>query len=283
VVFRRTTTALILCALSGSATADDQPSVATDRPAYVMDGEAMVFIWLPLAGAMYFDRLAPRSTPLGFDSSEGGKTSHREYEVPQLAITGGGLAIMGAMALGDDPSRGYHVKGMAESMATSGFVTTSAKVAFGRHRPDYDPMTSTNPDDRKSFPSGHATRTFSVLTYTALYLRHHGFDQWRKPGTLPAWEVATYAGLGTLAIGLAGERVVRNRHNLTDVIAGAGLGTASSVAFFYWQEHQYKKRAHKKRRVSSEIVSPNTVLDPSAPGVALPAVDGPMLSFGGTY
>jgi membrane-associated phospholipid phosphatase len=255
---RRVAAVVVLVGALGRVAAADEP---VDRP-HLLDAEAAAFIWLPLAGAIYLDTIEPRSTPLFFDPDEGGKERRRDYEIPQLSITFGGLAILGAMALGDDPSRGYHITGMLESMATSALATTATKVVVGRHRPDYLP-TDTDPDQRKSFPSGHTTRAFSVLTYTALYLHYHGFDQWRKPGTVPWWEVASYAGLAGAGVAFAGERVERHRHNKADVAVGGTIGALSSFAFFYWQEHQYKTRAKKRRGV----------LDSHASHSALPATD----------
>jgi membrane-associated phospholipid phosphatase len=291
-VFGRMTACVgLVCAIAQPVAADDLPSAPAaadlrtiDRPDFVLDTEAMMFIWLPLAGAVYLDSsMHARSTPLLFSSSEGGKTSNREYEVPALSLTAGGLAIMGGIALGDDPSRAFHVKGMAESMATSAFITAGTKIVFGRHRPDFDPMTgATDEEARKSFPSGHASRAFSVLSYTALYLRHHGFDRWRAPGTLPWWEVATYAGLGALGVGLASERVIRNRHNVSDVVAGGALGTVSSVAFFYWQERQYRNSKRKRKLESLPIAGPQ-LTDPTLQHIGFPAITGATLSVGGTY
>jgi hypothetical protein len=291
VLGRSSAIAVMLCSVTATVAAepsnDPPPSIAepTERIAptkWLFDAEAMAFIWLPLAGSIYANSTANmRSTPLWFDASEGGKTSNREYEIPGISLTLGGVGIIGGILLGDDPSRFYHAKGMAESMATSGFVTCTSKLIFGRHRPDYNPMTDGD-EGTRSFPSGHSTHAFSALTYTALYLRYHGFDQWRPAGTLPAWEVATYAGLGALGVGFAGERVMRNRHNLSDVVAGSLLGTASSVAFFYWQERQYRKAKQRNRdaRPREMLGLPGYAVQPAAP---LPGFSVPVASFTGSF
>jgi hypothetical protein len=299
-------TGSLLAAMPSAARAepdDAAPSTETapqtDRvtPSYLVDGGAVMFFWAPIIGTMVVDSyVQPRTAPLLFDPSEGGLESRKGGEIPGVALTAGGVAVIGGMVLGDDPSRYYHAKGMAESLATSGFVAVSAKRLFGRHRPDYDP--AVDPDDgSRSFPSGHSTRALSVLTYSALYLRYHGFDQWREPGTWPWWEVATYAGIGTLAVGLTGERVYHHRHHVGDVVAGGLLGAASSSAFFYFQESRYRSaKKQRPRKLEHEPGSrlveakakgstglPALINDPTAEQPSLPAISGPALTIGGTF
>jgi membrane-associated phospholipid phosphatase len=281
--------ALAVVLASAPAVADDAIPLPTGEqtdqlePSYLLDGGAMAFLWAPALGTLFVDKyLEPRSTPLLFSSDEGGAPSKRSQEIPGAVLGVGGAVIVGAIALGDDPSRFYHAKGMAQSIVTSGFFTVTAKRIFARHRPDHDAMTSLASENR-SFPSGHTTRAFSTLVYAGLYLRHHGFDQWRKPGTLPWWEVASYAGLGGLALALGGERVYHNRHHVSDVIAGGLLGTASSVAFFYYQERRFRGA---KRRSSEVVAEPRPAVDAISERerrAAAPAGDPPMLTFGGSF
>jgi membrane-associated phospholipid phosphatase len=253
------------------------------EPSYLLDRDALAFLWAPALGTLFVDRyLQPRSTPLLFSPSEGGAPSRRSEEIPGAVLGVGGALIVGAIALGDDLSRFHHAKGMAQSIATSGFVTVTAKRIFGRHRPDHDAMTSPLSESR-SFPSGHTTRALSTLVYAGLYLRHHGFDQWREPGTLPWWELASYAGLGGLAVALGGERVYHNRHHVSDVIAGGLLGTASSVAFFYYQERRFRST---KRRTSELAAEPRPVVDAIRERdsrAAAAITDAPTLMFSGSF
>lgn len=256
-------------------------------PSFFFDRDAVLFFWTPLVGTIAMDTyVSPRGSPLLFDPSEGGKESRRDNEVPGAALTVGGIAVAGAIALGDDPSRYHHAKGLAQSLATSGFLAVSGKRLFGRHRPDYDPNMPTE-DGRRSFPSGHTTRALTTITYAALYLRYHGFDQWREPGTLPWWEVASYIGLGAAAVGFAGERVVHHRHHVTDVLAGGLLGAASSTAMFFYSEHKYRKSRKQKALeqipLAVEDAPQKLFADELAPRVTLPPVDAPMLTFGGAF
>jgi hypothetical protein len=78
-------------------------------------------------------------------------------------------------------------------------MTSFLKASVGRERP--------NGEDDMSFPSGHASTAF---TLAAVAERHFGW----KVG-LPAYSVA-----GLVAV----SRLQRNKHYLSDVIAGATLG-----------------------------------------------------------
>lgn len=77
--------------------------------------------------------------------------------------------------------------------------TELLKVAIGRERP--------NGLDKKAFPSGHASNAFTLATVVG---RHYGW----KAG-VPAYAVAAAVGYS---------RIVRDKHFLSDVVAGATLG-----------------------------------------------------------
>jgi len=83
-------------------------------------------------------------------------------------------------------------------------LTHAVKVAADRQRPD---------GRRYSFPSGHSAATFATATVLE---RHFGW----KVG-VPAYAMATY---------VAGSRLSENRHYLSDVIFGAGIGIVSGRA-----------------------------------------------------
>lgn len=280
------TVALMICLGAGVAAADD-PGTTPGQPEGIpsklfWDRDAVMFVYAPLLGTLVMDTMVtPRTSPLAFSPSEGGAESRKDREVPGVALSIGGALVAGAIALGDDPARFQHAKGLASSLATSGFITVSAKRLFGRHRPDYDPSNPTS-DSMRSFPSGHTTRAVTTITYAALYLRYHGFDQWREPGTLPWWETATYVGLGTLAVGLAGERVYHHRHHLTDVVAGGILGAASSTLFFYYNERKFQK-GQREAAANSPAEAAPSLDDALAERPSLPAYDGPMLNFSGSF
>ena len=209
---------------------------------YLWDGGALPFFWGSLAADMALGRWgSPRQTPLLFSAGEGGQPKS-SWEVPGWTLRAGAGTAGLAVALTGDDSKWYHVKGLAESMATVGLLTSALKLTFGRHRPDYTPG-DTEPKVRKSFPSGHATDAFAIATYSALYLRRHVFESARDPGSVVApVEALAYAGIAAGAAALSLERVYNKRHHVTDILAGAALGAATSIAFFLYQEHRFEHR-----------------------------------------
>lgn len=216
---------------------------------YLWDGGAVPFFWGTMAARIAMDRWVPANTaPLGFSTSEGG-AQVASWETPGWTVTATSGVLGLAMALGKDESRWYHVKGLAETMATGAFVTGALKLAFARQRPDYsgDPSSGFGGGNR-SFPSGHSTQAFEVATYAVLYLRTHGFDKYRPHGTFTWWEGAAYGAIYGTAAAVAGERVYHHRHHLSDVAAGAALGTATSALFFLYQERRYQNSRSLEKR-----------------------------------
>jgi len=80
-------------------------------------------------------------------------------------------------------------------------LTYGLKYAVGRERPDHS--------SEDSFPSGHTAQTFESATVLARYFG--------LPNAIPAFGVATYIALS---------RLNQNRHFLSDVTFGAGIGIA---------------------------------------------------------
>jgi membrane-associated phospholipid phosphatase len=218
---------------------------AVDRPdsSYLWDGGAVPFFWGALAARIALDRYTdPPESPRLFSATEGG-AAKASWEVPGWVVTGMGVGAGGAMLLGDDPARWYHAKGLAQSLATGSVITGVLKTTFGRHRPDW--VAGDRHGQRRSFPSGHTSQAFAIAAYSILYLRAHVFDRYRGDRDLPWWEAATYGGIALGAFAVGGERVLHNRHHLTDVGAGALLGTATSTLFFLYQEGRYQRAASR--------------------------------------
>ncbi|MDX2086630.1 MAG: phosphatase PAP2 family protein [Kofleriaceae bacterium] len=228
-----------------TATLSFSPLAVSNRPApgglslsYFFDGGMLPFFWAPIAGRLAIDTwVEPRSTPLGFGDDEGGLPKS-SWEVPSYAVAGltagAGIGILA----GGDRSRWYHLKGLGQASMTSAFITGGLKTVFARHRPDWTPE-DTDDNQRKSFPSGHSTQAFAAATYAILYLRGHVFDAMRGNQKLPWWEAATYFGIGFGATANAAERVIHNRHNFSDVAAGAALGAATSYLMYRFQERRF--------------------------------------------
>jgi membrane-associated phospholipid phosphatase len=93
---------------------------------------------------------------------------------------------------------------LIRAQIVNGTLTLSLKAAVNRERPDGSPY---------SFPSGHSSSSFATATVLA---RHFGW----KVG-VPAYAVASY---------VAASRLTENRHYLSDVLFGAGIGIVSGRA-----------------------------------------------------
>ena len=97
-------------------------------------------------------------------------------------------------------------------------TTYSLKQLVAERRPDKS--------DRRSFPSGHTTFAFAGATMLT-----HEF------GRLSPWVAIGGYGLATLT---AVDRLVRDRHYLHDVCAGAAIGVAATE-LTYWLKQRFFK------------------------------------------
>jgi membrane-associated phospholipid phosphatase len=225
-----------------TAAAEDRGASLPDA-SYLWDGGAIPFIWGALGARLALDHYAtPRSSPLMFSPAEGGAASPA-WQVPGWTVSVGAGVLAGTLVIGGDDSRWYHAKGVAESLVTGSAITAALKLTFGRHRPDWAPSTDLD-EDRRSFPSGHSTQAFAIATYATAYLRRHVFNAYRDGDRFPAYEIATYVLLYGGATGVAAERVFHHQHHVTDVLAGAALGTTTSLLFFRYQERRYRTGKH---------------------------------------
>ncbi len=124
-------------------------------------------------------------------------------------------AIFGASLLTDDTRFQDAAFTSLESALYSNFLSSFLKGVAGRARPrdlkgpyDFEPFT-----EQRSFPSGHTSVAFGIVTPWVVYY----------PGPL------TYALFG-VTTGTAVVRVVRGAHWSSDVVAGAALGILSGYA-----------------------------------------------------
>lgn len=141
------------------------------------------------------DRVARRVEPFGAEYS--------------IAIVGG-FYLAGRFADDERAARTAY-DGVTASLLASGVITPALKFAFGRSRPyQQRGVTHLSPfSGDASFPSGHTTQAFAVASVIAA----------NYPS--PWVETAAY-GLASL-VGLS--RVQRDAHFLSDVAAGALIGT----------------------------------------------------------
>lgn len=217
---------------------------------YLIDGGAIPFVYgtglTAITLRLFVD---PPATPRLFSESEGGAEPH-EDTVPEAIVTA--YASGGALALGlipGDDSKLFHLKGYAEAVLTTLAITEIAKASFGRHRPSFSPG-DTDLDARRSFFSGHSSVWFGASTYLTLYLNQHVFSRWRGEEDHAFWTFVSAFLLYGSAIYVSSTRVTDNRHHLSDVLVGAGVGTATSLVFYWYQESRY--RSAKSPRQPSE-------------------------------
>ncbi|MBT8399662.1 MAG: phosphatase PAP2 family protein [Rhodothermia bacterium] len=108
-----------------------------------------------------------------------------------------------------------------QSLIFAGSLSSGLKYVFGRYRPESgsDAYRFDSFSGHSSFPSGHTTAAFAIVTPWVLYY----------PGA------ATY-GLFAISTGTAVARIAFDKHWPTDVLAGAALGFLT--ARFLTRRHQ---------------------------------------------
>jgi membrane-associated phospholipid phosphatase len=180
--------------------------------------------------------------------------------------------------------------GLAEALALNLLTTEVLKVSVGRLRPDFqdrvrrfycqkadhqgvsctgsevplddDPVKAQKllDDGRKSFPSGHSSTSFALATYAALATG--GRFVWSADAT--AGSRAAGIGAQVAALGLAGwvawTRVDDGRHNVSDVLTGAAIGTVfANIA--YWRRFD-TDGAVRRKPAAAVSADPGVVLGP---------------------
>lgn len=110
-----------------------------------------------------------------------------------------------------------------EAIVLSTLVTGAIKIVAGRARPylgisnsrDFKLFRGLRGSDYQSFPSGHTTSAFAFAATIS-----SEFARW-QPGT--RWTVGPVMYTGAALVGAS--RVYNNKHWLSDVVAGAAIGT----------------------------------------------------------
>ncbi len=158
------------------------------------------------------------------------------HTISSLILPGTGALLAATYAggqLGHDRGLaeiGFHG---GEAVFLGEMVTVVLKGVLGRSRPnvspddhyDFHPGSGFGHDDHGSLPSAHATAAFA----TAAVLSVESARSWRHAGWVGP---VAYAGAGTA--GLA--RIYLNRHWLSDVLSGAGIGIASGLLVSHFSE-----------------------------------------------
>jgi membrane-associated phospholipid phosphatase len=155
----------------------------------------------------------------------------RDFE--QFGQTGA-FGVMGAFYVAglvsdDARARSVGADGLISTLIAGGIVTPALKLVVGRRRPrDTDKTFDIKPfSGSSSFPSGHSTEAFAVASVIATH-----YDQ--------RWiQVASYGSAAL--VGFA--RVHHQAHFLSDVTAGAIIGTATGRAVVHRNEEERHKYA----------------------------------------
>jgi membrane-associated phospholipid phosphatase len=155
-----------------------------------------------------------------------------------LLGSGASLAILagawGYGALAASPtSTGFARDGLEASVIASVIIASVVKFAAGRTRPDEaDPGRWEPFSGNSSFPSGHTTQAFALASVAAA-----------------TWSDRPWVGAVafTLASGVGAARVYGNHHYLSDVLAGAALGTTVG---WYVVQRNHGRRASAAPQVA---------------------------------
>jgi membrane-associated phospholipid phosphatase len=132
---------------------------------------------------------------------------------PRLAI-GIGAGMLGVGLSVHSPALARTGRDALVAMSAAGLLTATAKIAFGRARPNanrgtdsFEPFESITHDN--SFPAGHTSQAFALAAVLVAHTRK------------PLLRMTAYGAAA--AVGIA--RVAADRHFASDVVAGAILGT----------------------------------------------------------
>jgi len=179
-------------------------------------------------------------------------TGFRIFGHPGVFITSAGIYLVGRI----DGQRRVQDLGLhaVEALVVGAFVTGTVKTVAGRARPRVDIDNSSSfalfrgwgNDDYRSFPSGHTTLAFAFASIVSSET-----VRWR-PGS--RWIVGPIMyGAATLA-GVS--RMYNNEHWASDIVAGAAIGTLTSLKVFRYQ-HSHPGNSLDKTFLRAGIELPN--------------------------
>lgn len=217
---------------------DPRPAEAAARPpAAVTMVEAKRFAAVAALGGLAYladqpvrDALrAPQSGGQGV--GEGLSNVAYYYGQPGVAVLAAGMWGTGLLTERPTLARSG-LRGM-EAIAVSGAVTVLLKELSGRARPDVAPGAKDDwqlarafrsGNDYQSMASGHATVAFAFATAVTQAVAESAPEHARLVG------IATFGMAGVTAW----QRMYDERHWLSDVTVGAGIGTVTALAIGRW-------------------------------------------------
>lgn len=163
----------------------------------------------------------PRNRPLGKAATDAGAV----VGYPGYLLTAMAATYVAGGFFDAEQAREIGLLGF-EALSLAGIQTLTLKFSVRRIRPD-----ST---DLNAFPSGHASASFALAATAA--------SKWGWRAGVPAFLTAGFVGY---------TRLESNKHYLSDVLFGAGLGIASGRAVF-----KVRRRAHPDRYAVAPFVFP---------------------------
>lgn len=180
-------------------------------------------------------------------------TGFRILGHPGALVTGAGLYVIGRV----DGQRRVVDLGLhsVEAIVIAGALTGVIKTVAGRARPKVDVGNSMNfelfrglgNDNYRSFPSGHTTIAFAFASIVSSEtLRWRSGSRWVVGPIM--YGSAALAGVS---------RMYNNEHWVSDVVAGAAIGTLTGLKVFRYQ-HSHPGNTLDKTFLRAGVELPNT-------------------------
>jgi membrane-associated phospholipid phosphatase len=153
-----------------------------------------------------------------------------------------------------------------QALSLTLFITEALKVTVARPRPNffsycgYDSELkrctgkfSHQRDSKLSFPSGHASMSFTAATWLSLFIS----TVWPRNGEL--WWVFVRLIPIFVAIFIAATRITDYMHHVSDVVAGTIIGIGVGTIFFLFQTNRILMT--NKKKIEEEEFDPFSQLD----------------------
>jgi membrane-associated phospholipid phosphatase len=221
--------ALSLLVLQPAISRADELSVDIPATAAVSGSAAVVFGALELAGTNLTPSTCRWCDPPGLDRNV---RLHLRWADTQLAGNISDVLLVGTplslaalhyfvLTHRDLQRFGEDALVVFEAIAMTAVATDVVKYSVARRRPDaWAAGVRNSPGDDNAFLSGHASGTFAAAAAFGTVAMLRGYSGW-------PW---LYAAGFTSATAISYLRVAADRHWLTDVAAGAALGTGIGMA-----------------------------------------------------
>jgi membrane-associated phospholipid phosphatase len=130
-----------------------------------------------------------------------------------------GLVLAGTLATPSTAGLIDDVVPIAEAMVVTEWVTRGLKLGVARERPYAHFTNATGSDDNLSFPSGHTSRAFALVTSAGVIAHARGYKS----------EPYIWAAGMTIGATAAYLRIAADRHYFSDVTVGAAIGVSAGL------------------------------------------------------